>query len=575
MEETQKLSDHNNENPNNAKAVESADAADIKNKKAALKTSVYYWLWGTIVVLALLTFLLSVIPFLRQSNALIGATDSKQFQVDSSELSAVELDVFFNIANKAGVRAVQSKMSLLLDEAYQPAYGAIQKYADYHYSIEGEYTELALSALGDPVEKLNSILFKGLGDRLENMNADLDRAYNEAFKLELANTVQGEEGTDSKFGKLTSKSISDALTRVNYTAPIASAAALSGYKVTAKAATVISKKIATKAAAKVAAKTSGKVAASMTTAGAVAIPCGPLAPVCGVVGGSIAWFATDYGILLIDESWNREAFEADLRSMIEDVKVEHQEFLEQALTARFIASQEMADVIVEHQDFTLRELSGIGNQKICVVATELNSQYEFMNTSLDARSPQMLTFLRNMAADYEGNMLVGRMAKEIRGKLKSAEQVVVTYAKVMGNLPLEYRANRDVSGKLILNDKSFLIEKTKVADDAGFLVSLSIDTVLSMDKPLIYDIALEQHLRIKSNPYFAASGKTDHLYELGSSEGLNKEVTLTAVLGRDGNANSIDTVSMRPAAGEMLTLILNMQAKPLPALEKRPEACGL
>lgn len=109
---------------------------------------------------------------------------------------------------------------------------------------------------------------------------------------------------------------------MRYTLPVGSFVAATGGFASAKLAAAITAKVATKVIAKtavgVAVKGTG-IGGGAATGAAIGAFMGPVgAGVGGVLGGAVAWFAVDSAIVLIDELWNREEFEDDLRAMIDE-----------------------------------------------------------------------------------------------------------------------------------------------------------------------------------------------------------------------------------------------------------------
>ncbi len=530
------------------------------------------WFWGTIIVLALITLVLSVIQVFRQSSDSNVTLEIMQQRNGAHDISATQLRDELSKSKASAVDAVLLKVQQELDQAYQPVYEAISEYADFHYSLKGEYTELTLATFGNPAEKLQSILFDELDERLEDMHSELDHTFNKAFKAELAELFLREENTNGEFGELTRRVIDDVNTRIIYTAPIGSAA-IGGVALTAVA-KAMSKKLAAKVAAKAVAKSGGKLASTLTGLGAAALVCGPAAAVCGVAGGAVAWFATDYGILVVDESWNREEFENDLSLMVDEMKEAYRRKVEEALFVRASATEEMNSTVVEHHDFTLRELSGVGSKKICSIASAMNSEYELISSNIEARKPEVLDSLREAATAYEGHVAIGRLAGEIKKNLIKAEQVKAIQFEISGKLPKDYRAERETSGLLVVNGEQFQVDKMETIAESGFSFTSSISTELNFNKPVLYDIAFEQHLRVKSNRYFSGSGKVDHLAEVGTSEGLNMSLELLIPITRFSSSSLQQIVAAKTTENGWVMLTLKLKADALPPLDVRPAACN-
>jgi hypothetical protein len=211
-------------------------------------------------------------------------------------------------------------------------------YADFHYSVLGEYAELSELALSEMGAQLREKLFDGLEERLTTAAERLDGDFTRAFGDELGRRVDAErpEGApEISLGPLTDAAVRDTIGRVAVTVPLASVAATAAGSGALKVATVaMAKKLSVKIAGKAAAKGVGKGAAAIGGAGtgaALCAPTGPVAVLCGAVGGVVAWFATDALVVNIDEYFNRDEFEQELRALIDADKADKKRQLEAAL----------------------------------------------------------------------------------------------------------------------------------------------------------------------------------------------------------------------------------------------------
>lgn len=537
------------------------------------------WFWGSIILMAVASIALSTAASLRLGNnnpesqnpaqIISGGKSNAAF-----EQSASELESSLSKANKIALEAVMLQIGPLLDAAYQPAYNAIPSYANFHYSVWGEYAELGASALGDVGVKLQEILFVGLDVRLREVSLDLDHSFNSRFEMELnASTADG-GSAGPLLGPLSRLAIQDAKTRMAITLPISTAAAIGTAATINVVATVMAKKIAAKLAIKAAAKTGGKWAAAGTGAGVGGAACwwaGPGAGLCAAVGGVGAWIVADYGIVKLDEYWNREEFEADLRGMIDEQKASHKAALAQALAARAAAVQEVTSEIVQRHDFTLRELSGIGSAEVCKVAADLTESYELMRANLSARTPTALQSILSEIVENTESLSLGPMVREMERNLNGATLVAVSAARIEGNLPLDFRSNRDVSGLVYLDGATVDFTRTQATEISGFDISMAPGIKISIDKPLNISVVIEQHLRIWGNRYFGGSARAQLLDAIGTSGGLEHRIRLPLTITYYPNAKSIDEVQVIPreqAGQTTVDLTLNFSAKPLAEMRK-------
>jgi hypothetical protein len=77
---------------------------------------------------------------------------------------------------------------------------------------------------------------------------------------------------------------------------------------------------------------------------------GPGAAVCGIVGGAAAWFLTDAAVINIDEYFNREDFEAELRAILDEDRAEKHELLVTALQQKAAAMDAALEAIFKMRD---------------------------------------------------------------------------------------------------------------------------------------------------------------------------------------------------------------------------------
>ena len=249
-----------------------------------------------------------------------------------------------------------------LEEVYAPVYQSIPLYADFHYSVLGEYVELKEFAFDQMNDGLKERLFHGFEQRLSSALTSLDKSYAEEYQIALRQQIERIVPAEQlllPIGDLTLAILQDAVDRSTVTAPLAgTAAGIIGSGTLRIAATTIAKKIAAKVVAKGVAKGAIKGGSILAGAGTGALLCswtGPGAAICGLVGGTAAWFLTDSVVINIDEYFNREDFEAELSAFIDDDKAKRRNLIEKALQNKAVNMIASSKEIVE--DFTLRDLS--------------------------------------------------------------------------------------------------------------------------------------------------------------------------------------------------------------------------
>ena len=539
------------------------------------KPNLARWFWGTILAMAVLSIVLSLMASINQrsdggeppANTPAANSDTTTEEKLPTEATASQLDALFDAANSAALQAVSRQIDPLLGDAYAPAYGQIPNYADFHYSVVGEYSELLMAAGGNAGAILEEKMFEGLDARIQHVGNRLDELFSSAFLSAIS--IGGETGGFG-LGPLTEQAISNATQRMAITVPIG-AATIVGTKMIAA---TIAQKVAAKLAAKAAAKTGGKWISVLSGLGGGTLMCswsGPAAPVCGIAGGIIAWVATDYGIVKLDEMWNRDEFETELRTMIDEQKAQHRAALETAIMSRALAVQEQLQAIVEQQDFTLRELAGVGNSGVCQLADDLIAQYYQMNEGLFERKPNMTRLLRSAASEQAGNLSLGRLAGEILENLKDVSQLRVASVRIIGNLPMGQRADREVSGTLLLASQQLELPLTPATEVEGFLIDLAPNVIIRGDMHLNYSVNLEQHLYIRGNRHFKAQGNVDLAKEFIEGGGLEQIFNFDAhlVFGEVGTTEG--NQAENGAEGKNISLALTVLAQPLPDLQRIPK----
>jgi len=489
------------------------------------------------------------------------------------EQSASELDSRLADANKLALAAAMAQVGPLLDAAYKPVYDKIPEYADYHYSVWGEYAELGTAAIGNVGAKLKEMLFEGLDGRLREVGVSLDNSFNSRFETELK--ASGNEAGSSAFGQLTSLAIEDAMSRMIVTLPVSSAAAIGTATTIKVAATVVAKKIAAKLAVKAAAKTGGKWAATGTGAGVGAAACwwaGPGAGLCAAAGGVGAWIIADYGIVKLDEYWNRDEFEADLRAMINEQKAAQEAALGRALYERANSVRAEHRKVVQRHDFTLRELSGVGNVEMCEAVKKLLADYEPMRMNLRARTPEAMERIQTVIAENWDSLSLGPTVRELDDNLRKASTIRVSEMLVDGNLPQAFRADRKVSGLLRVDGESFPLGRNPASKESGFMFKAVVGKQVSVSQPLSISLAIEQHLRLWGNKYFGGAVDIDVLESLGSSNGVEHRIRLQLEISNDPDAESVyDARPGRSTEAERISLSVRLVANPMAKLQTVPQ----
>lgn len=296
--------------------------------------------WATVLLLAGGTIGLYIATALQDARTPREDQEEAVGDVDPApvEIPQTTWEQLFRDAARQALDATSPEIEVTLDEVYAPVYAAIPKYADFHYSVLGEYTELASAALGQMSSEIEERLFSGFQDRLREAGRQLDDTYFQEYLAaleDLAVDALPERSGNDPLGPVTQKVLQDVIDRALITAPVATVAAgIAGSGAIKVLATGLAKKLATKVAAKAASKGAAKGTSTLMGVGTGAALCswsGPGAIVCGVAGGAVAWFGADAIVVSIDEYFNRDEFEAELRALVDEDRAEKESLLRQAL----------------------------------------------------------------------------------------------------------------------------------------------------------------------------------------------------------------------------------------------------
>ena len=213
-----------------------------------------------------------------------------------------------------------------LDAVFEPVYAGIPTYADFHYSVLGEYTLLTEAALGRVSSSLEDRLFNGFQPRIEAsvsaLDVQFDRAYSQALNAQLSDTLGN---ADLRFlTEPTRVALDDAKSRASVGKPISLALGILGARAGMQAVKVVTRALGRKVLLSIGRKTVAKTAARGTGIGsgagagaAIGAILGPPGAVAGgIIGGVASWIAVDYAVISIDEYFNRAEFETELETLI-------------------------------------------------------------------------------------------------------------------------------------------------------------------------------------------------------------------------------------------------------------------
>ncbi len=203
----------------------------------------------------------------------------------------------------------------------------MDKFLDWHYSIKGDYSELALK-LGEKfglsaedvlAKKLQEkLLGKDYEKRLDVLKKVLSKTYASLLSQHekfLSETALKRVDTDLSQKAKILDTLGDEVVRklkVNFTGTIGATAGLSGLAIAAK----LTPKLVAKIDAKLGAKLGAKFLAKIGTAVSGSLTCGPFVPVCFLW----VWFGSDAAINYIDEWLHRDDFKKEILNNINEAK---------------------------------------------------------------------------------------------------------------------------------------------------------------------------------------------------------------------------------------------------------------
>lgn len=239
------------------------------------------------------------------------------------DLGLPAIEELIAAAEAAAVEKTLPKVDEALGPVFAPVHAAVPSYADFHYSVFGEYTELTQAALGNVSTEMEKQLFEKFNARLHDALRQIETELISNMKGEVSAALEERrvaEGEGTVISEATMVGVRDTLGRFRVSAPVEAIAVIGAAKIGARAVSTALSKSLLKLIGKLGVKTAGKTmgvgggAAAGAAFGSFGGPVGAF--VGGLGGGAIAWFAIDYAVLKIDEFFNREDFEKELHTMI-------------------------------------------------------------------------------------------------------------------------------------------------------------------------------------------------------------------------------------------------------------------
>ena len=229
---------------------------------------------------------------------------------------------------------LRTAITTQIDAAFEPAYANIPRFLDRHYSVTGQYAELALAAQGSLEEGIATWLFPSLEadlvQAMSNISSNLDSILRMRIQELLRNRMPPNRPSNgSRCGAMDGRiqadaieaAIEDTVARFKMSVGPTMAGGVAAAGAAKALTTALTKKIAGtmmgKAILKILLKIFGPAAgAALGSIG------GPVGTLIGLVAGAGAWIAADAAIVEIDEQLTRDKYEAELRKHIDEKKRE-------------------------------------------------------------------------------------------------------------------------------------------------------------------------------------------------------------------------------------------------------------
>ena len=331
-------------------------AADLA-VAASLVTSA----WRTVLVLASVTLLLLMVAFIRNwpgrpdiptspDPPPLGAEDptgpARIPEDDLKRLLLRRVQECLCADGRLGVEHPEEALHESVETAFGPLYKTnIPEFLDWHYSVAGQYTELALAAAGRLEQEIESRLFGNLNEHIEQASDAIATIQETEARAVLALCIEGEvqlldddRETRMLRSRMLNEAIANTLRRLTTSVGLSSfgavGAGLGGGLVVKAIVKKLLASIAVKATGKTAVKAVGSWKAAAATAAALSA-LGPLGTLFGgILGAAGGWFAVDFLAVETDEHWNRDDFEQELVALVDERRAEVEAVMLAAIEAR-------------------------------------------------------------------------------------------------------------------------------------------------------------------------------------------------------------------------------------------------
>lgn len=207
---------------------------------------------------------------------------------------------------------------------------------------------------------------------------------------------------------------------------------------------------------------------------------------------------------------------------------------------------------------------------VCATAQGIVDQYTKMQNDLAARHPKAMDELLAALESAKQEEALKPLVQEVQPVLNGQAVIArITAIEVQGNVPLEYRKNAAVSGKLHIVGAMFDLPEGDANKNSGFRLINSIKKEARLNAPIGFRLILEQHNWGK-NRHFEGHINVDTGAMFNLMSGSGTSLTPTANLSIPIALDS-DGVSAEPSSGTTVQVRLNLSASALPNLLEVPK----
>lgn len=317
--------------------------------------------WGTIIVLLVVYFSVKFFAYSEPSQETKTARTQKIIKpakryiekflptdIIKDNLNNHQAEI--NATLNSGIEEMNGKINTQIDGFFDQVENNVDKFLDWHYSIKGDYSELALflaKKIGlsaeDAVANVlqEKLLGKDYKQRLDAITKKLSKTYgsllNQHEKFVSETALKGVDTDLSQNAKILD-TLGDEVARklkANFTGTIGATAGVSGLAIAVK----LTPKLVAKIGAKLGAKVGAKVA-KIGTALSGSWTCGSFTPACAIT----LWFGSDAVINFIDEWLHRDDFKKEILNNINEVKENLKNSYKQQFNDSFVKiSQELQE----------------------------------------------------------------------------------------------------------------------------------------------------------------------------------------------------------------------------------------